>query len=156
MAGAMAAGATSAGQSNGSGVSGSSGGDQSQPRVAVDNGDDEGEAREQAAKHRRRRTAAEARQEMDAKRAMDLLQEQQAAMAAQVQSHQAGAGGFGSEAALSMAAQKFVHEVRQAEARAARKGIEPKHEGRALLELSPMELQQWVQDNLGEESESEY
>ncbi len=114
------------------------------------------EGREQAAKHRRRRTEAEARQESDARKAMELQQEQQAAMAVQVQSHQAGAGGFGSEAALSMAAQKFVLEVRQAEARAARKGVEPRCEGKALLEVSPMQLQQWVRENLGEESDGEY
>ncbi len=156
VAGAAAEGATSADQPNGSGASGSSEVDHVQPRAPSGEGEGEHEVQEQAAKHRRRRTAAEARQEMDAKRAMDLLQEQQAAMAAQLQSHQAGTGGFGSEAALSMAAQRFVHEVRQAEARAAKKGIDPRHDGRALLELSPMELQQWVQANLGEESESEY
>jgi hypothetical protein len=121
---------------------------------SADPGGEDDEGREP--KHRRRRTEAEARQESDARKAMELLREQQATMAAQVQSHQAGAGGFGSEAALSMAAQKFVREVRQAEARAARKGVEPKWEGKALLEISPMQLQQWIREHLGEESDCEY
>ncbi len=155
-AGPAATGATAAGPSGGASGSAGSGGDQGHPRAPAGDDDDEPECREQEAKHRRRRTAEEARKEMDARKAMDLLQEQQAAMAAQVQSHQAGAGGFGSEAALSMAAQRFVHEVRQAEARAAKKGIDPRHEGKALLEVSPMELQRWIQANLGEDSGSEY
>ncbi len=154
-AGGATTGITATGTSGEASGSGGSGGGLGHPRTPIVDDDDEPECREQEAKHRRRRTAEEARQESDAKRAMDLLREQQAAMEVQVQSHQAGAGGFGSEMALSMAAQKFVHEVRRAETRAKRKGIEPQHEGKALLEISPMELQQWVQTNLGEESEGE-
>ncbi len=154
--GGAATGAAVEGTTGGASSSGSNGGGYALPRTPVVADDDEPECREQEAKHRRRRTAEEARQESDAKRAMDLLREQQAAVEVQVQSHQAGTGGFGSEVALSMAAQKFVHEVRKTEARAKRKGIEPLHEGKALLEISPMELQQWAQANLGEESESEY
>ncbi len=156
MAGGAATGTMDTGTSGGASSSGSNGGGLAHPRTAIVDDDDEPECREQEAKHRRRRTAEEARLESDARRAMDLLREQQAAMEVQVQSHQAGAGGFGSEVALSMAAQKFVHEVRRAEARAKKKGIKPQHEGRALLEISPMELQQWVQTNPGEESEGEY
>ncbi len=154
--GGAATGAMDTGTSGGTSSSGGNGGGLGHPRATTVDDDDEPECREQEAKHRRRRTAEEARQESDARRAMDLLREQQAAMEVQVQSHQAGAGGFGSEMALSMAAQKFVHEVRRAEARAEKKGIKPLHEGKALLEVSPMELQQWVQANLGDDSENEY
>ncbi len=156
MVGAVAARAANAGTSRGTGTTGGGDGGRGSAGMPADRDEEDDGGREQAAKHRRRHTEAEARQESDARKAMELFQEQQAAMAAQVQSHQAGTGGFGSEAALSMAAQKFVLEVRQAETRAERKGIEPKCEGRALLEVSPMELQQWVRDNLGEESDGEY
>ncbi len=138
------------------GAAGSGEGRRSSTRVPAGGDGDNADSDEQAAKYRRRRTDAEARQESDARRAQELHQEQQIAMAAQTQSHQAGAGGFGSEAALSMAAQKFVLEVRQTEARAAKKGVEPKHEGKTLLELSPMELQQWARENLGDESDGDY
>ncbi len=156
LAGTAAAMAANTGPSRGTGATAGGDGARGSAGGPADRDEEDDVGREQAAKFRRRRTEAEARQESDARKAMELLQEQQAAMAAQMQSHQAGTGGFGSEAALSMAAQKFVHEVRQAEARAARKGVEPKSEGRALLEISPMELQQWVRENLGEESDGEY
>ncbi len=80
--------------------------------------------------------------------------QQSAAAPAQLESYNAGAGGFGSEAALSIAAQRFVAEVQSAQERAARRGIEPKAEdGRALLQLTPMELQQWVEANLSDDAE---
>ncbi len=128
----------------------------SSTRVATDENGDDVDSGEQAAKYRRMRTDGEARQESDARRAQELHQEQQLVMAAQTQSHQAGSGGFGSEVALSLAAQKYALEVRRTEARAARKGVEPKHEGKPLIELSPMELQQWARDSLGEESDADY
>ncbi len=109
-------------------------------------------------KHRRRGTDEDARcgarEASDRKRAEELRAQQDAAAAAQIQSFNAGAGGFGSEVALSLAAQKFVGEVQNAQRRAARQGVDPKAEdGRSLLELTPMELQRWVDANLGEEDE---
>ncbi len=109
-------------------------------------------------KHRRRRSAEdtrnEAREAADRKRAEELHAQQSAAAAAQVDSFNAGAGGFGSQAALSIAAQRFVGEVQSAQERAAKRGIEPKAgDGRALLELTPMELQQWVEENLADDAD---
>ncbi len=101
-------------------------------------------------------TQAEARVASDQQRALELLQQQKAAESAQVDSYNQGKGGFGSQAALSLAAQKFVLEVQRAEARAAEKGIEPRHEdGRKLLELTPMELESWITANLVDE-DAEY
>jgi hypothetical protein len=48
-----------------------------------------------------------------------------------------------------MAAQSFVLEVQRAQAQAGEMGVEARaQDGRSLLELSPAELRQWVQDNL--------
>ncbi len=75
-------------------------------------------------------------------------------MEAQAKSYEAGAGGFGSETALSIAAHTFIYEVQQAQERAARMEIEPKaDDGRALIELSPMELRKWVEEKLGNDEE---
>ncbi len=109
-------------------------------------------------KHRRKGTdtenRCEAREESDRRRAEELRAQQDAVAAAQIQSFNSGAGGFGSEAALSLAAQKFVEEVQSAQRRAARMGVVPRAEdGRSLLQLTPMELQGWVEANLGEEDE---
>ncbi len=91
----------------------------------------------------------EAREAADRRRALELHAQQSAAAAAQVESFNAGGGGFGSQAALSLAAQRFVGEVQNAQERAAKRGIEAKAEdGRSLLELTPMELQEWVEKNL--------
>ncbi len=85
---------------------------------------------------------------------MELLLQQKAAEEAQLASYNHGQGGFGSQAALSLAAQRFVLEVRRVEARAAKKGIEAKHaDGRQLLELSPMELEEWAGAQLAEDDE---
>ncbi len=108
---------------------------------------------ERSSKHRRTRTDAESREESDRRRALELLQEQQAAMEIQVQSHQAGTGGFASEAALSLAAQQFVAEVRKAEDQARKRGIEARAGEKALLELAPAELRQWINENLGDEAD---
>ncbi len=99
----------------------------------------------------RQRTEADAREEADRRRAAELLQQQQQAIAAQQASHEAGEGGFGSQTAQSVAAQQFVVEVVKAVERARKKGVEPKAEGRELVELTPMELKQWVADKLGDE-----
>ncbi len=107
---------------------------------------------------RRRCTDEEAREEArlaaDRRRAEELRQQQAAAVAAQVNSFNAGAGGFGSNAALSHAAQSFVLEVQRAQERAAAKEIEPKtKDGRSLLQLAPLELREWVTENLGDGDE---
>jgi hypothetical protein len=113
--------------------------------------DDDGGRR--AGKHRRRQTDAEtmeaARAAADARRAEELHRQLQAATAAQEQSDREGSGGFGSEAALSAAAQKFVLDVQKAQAQAHEMGVEARAEdGRALLQLSPAELRQWTEKNL--------
>ncbi len=112
---------------------------------------------ERSGKHRRRQTAAERSEEerkaTDARRAQELQEQLQSATAAQQQSYQEGAGGFGSQVALSWAAQKFVLDVQRAQAQAGEMGVEPTAEdGRSLLQLSPMELQQWREKYLDESS----
>ncbi len=93
--------------------------------------------------------SSETREAEDRRRAQELHAQQSAAAAAQVESFNAGEGGFGSQTALSLAAQRFVGEVQSAQERAAKRGIEAKAEdGRSLLELTPMELQEWVGKNL--------
>ncbi len=119
---------------------------------------DDGDENGKPPKHRRRETDEDARcgarEASDRKRAEELRAQQDAAAAAQIESYNAGAGGFGSEVALSLAAQKFVVEVQAVQRRAARQGVEPRTEdGRALLELTPMELQRWAEANLGEDEE---
>ncbi len=111
-------------------------------------GDDDGG--ERAGKHRRRQSEAEDKEDeraaADARRAAELHSQLQVASAVQEQSFREGSGGFGSEAALSAAAQKFVYEVQRAQAQAHELGIDPYAEdGRALLQLSPTELRQWVE-----------
>ncbi len=112
---------------------------------------------ERAGKHRRRQTEAEREEEerraSDARRAQELQEQLRHASAAQQQSYQEGMGGFGSESALSWAAQRFVLDVQRAQAQANEMGIEAKSEdGRTLLELSPMELKQWTERHLDEGS----
>ncbi len=114
-------------------------------------GRDEQQPEERSAKHRRRATEAEARSESDAKRAMELQQQQSQAEAAQRESFEAGAGGFGSGVALSLAAQRYAQEVQKAQQRAQDKGIEPRADGKDLIQLTPMELQSWIETNLGGE-----
>ncbi len=98
----------------------------------------------------RQKTETEAREEADRRKAAELLQQQQAAIAAQQASHEAGEGGFGSQAAQSAAAQQFLQDVCRAVERARHLGIEPKADGKELVELSPMELTQWVAERLGD------
>ncbi len=122
------------------------------PTMQAD-GDDDGVAQARSGKHRRRQSEAEAAEEerraSDERRGQELRAQLERASAAQEQSYQEGTGGFGSEVALSWAAQKFVLDVQRAQAQAGEMGIEPRAEdGRALLELSPMELKQWVEQNL--------
>ncbi len=129
------------------GDGGSNGGE---TMVRADGDDDTGE---RAGKHRRRLTETEAnetaRREDDARRAQELRRQIDAATAAQTQSYREGNGGFGSEAALSAAAQRFVLDVQRAQAQAGEMGIEPRaDDGRSLLELSPAELRQWVEEHL--------
>ncbi len=119
-----------------------------------DDGHESGEGEEGPPRHRRRRAAEDdkmsAREATDKQRADELRRQQEAATAAQVESYNAGSGGFGSEAALSAAAQKFVREVQRAQERAAKAGIEPKTaDGKSLIEVTPMELQKRVDENLG-------
>ncbi len=109
----------------------------------------EQQAEERSAKHRRRATEAEARLESDAQRAMELQQQQSQAMAAQRESFEAGAGGFGSGVALSLAAQRYAQEVQKAQKRALERGVEPRVDGKDLIQLTPMELQSWIEANLG-------
>ncbi len=116
-------------------------------------GDRDGDSGERAGKHRRRRSdadsAEEARTAADAKRAEELQRQLQIATAAQEQSYREGGGGFGSEAALSVAAQKFVLDVQRAQAQANEMGVTARsQEGRSLLELSPAELRQWTDEHL--------
>ncbi len=108
-----------------------------------------------AGKHRRRQSDADAEQEerkaSDARRAQELQRQLESATAAQVQSFQNGKGGFGSEAALCAAAQKFVLDVQRAQAQAGELGIEARaDDGRTLLELSPAELSRWSEVHLQE------
>ncbi len=112
---------------------------------------------ERAGKHRRRQSEEEARAEeraaSDARRARELQEQLENATAVQTASYAQGSGGFGSEAALSAAAQSFVLEVQRAQAQASEMGVEARAaDGRSLLELSPSELQQWVQEYLGGDS----
>ncbi len=116
---------------------------------AAGHGGEEEQAEERSAKHRRRATELEARLESDAKRAMELQQQQSQAVAAQKESFEAGAGGFGSGVALSLAAQRYAQEVQKAQKRAYEKGIEPRADGKDLIQLTPMELQSWIEANLG-------
>jgi hypothetical protein len=123
--------------------------------VNGDSGDDGGDG---PAKHRRMETEEESRQAAreaaDRRRAEELRAQQDAATEAQVRSYEAGAGGFGSETALSVAAQRYVQEVQLAQRRAARMGIPAKsRDGRDLIELSPMELRKWIDEHLVEEEE---
>ncbi len=150
--------------SGGPGVGAPAGGDAGKPgcsgggSMATDakgaaEGAPEGSDDARAGKHRRTQSEAEAREAernaSDAKRAQELRRQLEQATAAQEQSYRDGCGGFGSEAALSMAAQSFVLEVQKAQAQANEMGIEPRaSDGRYLLQLSPAELRQWVQDNL--------
>ncbi len=115
--------------------------------------DEEEDGSGRAGKHRRRQTDAEAMEDArtaaDARRAEELHRQLQAATAAQEQSYREGNGGFGSEAALSAAAQKFVLDVQRAQAQAHELGVEARAEdGRSLLQLSPAELRQWTERNL--------
>ncbi len=117
----------------------------------VDKGGDDGT---RAGKHRRRQTEAEAadeeREASDHRRAQELQRQLEWASAAQEQSYNSGLGGFGSEAALSTAAQGFVLQVQRVQAQANEMGVEPTaQDGRTLLQLSPAELRQWAHENLG-------
>ncbi len=117
--------------------------------------EDDGDAT-RAGKHRRRHTAAEVEQEeraaSDNRRAEELRMQFEQAAAAQERSFRDGKGGFGSEAALSVAAQGFVLRVQRVQAQAGEMGVEPlAQDGRTLLELSPAELKQWVRDNFGDD-----
>ncbi len=98
----------------------------------------------------RQKTDTEAREEMDRRRAAELLQQQQHAIAAQQASHDAGAGGFGSETAQSVAAQHFLAQVCKAVEQARTMGIEPRSGTKQLVELTPMELKQWVDEHIGD------
>jgi hypothetical protein len=113
-------------------------------RGAEDDADDKGAMRQ--------KTEGGTREDDDKRRAAELLQRQQEAIAAQQASHAAGAGGFGSEAVQATVAQQFVADVCRAVEQARRVGIEPRANGRELVEITPMELRQWIAENLGEES----
>ncbi len=134
-------------------ATGSGPGTTTSARATGDDGDGEGGAR--AGKHRRRQSEAEAAEEeraaTDARRARELQRQLEQASAAQERSYREGHGGFGSEAALSAAAQAFVLQVQRVQAQAGEMGVEPRAEdGRTLLQLSPAELDQWARDNLGD------
>ncbi len=121
--------------------------------VAARRSDGDDDTGERAGKHRRREAGAEdaeaMRVEDDARRAQELRRQIDDAAAAQTRSYQEGRGGFGSEAALSAAARRFVLDVQRAQAQANEMGIEPRtSDGRPLLELSPAELGKWVEEHL--------
>ncbi len=116
-------------------------------------GNDDDGAEDRAAKHRRSTTEAEAREEEDKRRALELHQQQLHAMAAQQASFDAGEGGFGSDTALSIAAQRFVGEVHKALEKAREAGVEPKAGDKDLVELTPMELKKWVRENLSSDAD---
>ncbi len=99
----------------------------------------------------RQKTDAEAREELDRRRAAELLQQQHLAIEAQKASHDAGAGGFGSETAQTVAAQHFLAQVCKAVEQARTMGVEPRAGNRQLVELSPEELKQWVDEHIGSE-----
>ncbi len=145
------------GTSASSGTARATGEEEPQAKSDGDHEDEKGPG-ESPAKSRKCNDAseqqAEARAAADRQRALELLQQQKAAEEAQLASYNHGQGGFGSQAALSLAAQKFVLEVRRVEARAAKRGIEAKHDdGRQLLELSPMELDEWASAKLADDDE---
>ncbi len=132
-------------------------GDKTSGTDAAQRNDGDGETGERAGKHRRRDTGAEsnegARREDDARRAQELRKQIEEATAAQTRSFHEGRGGFGSEAALSAAAQRFVMDVQRAQAQAHEMGVEPlASDGRSLLELTPAELRQWVEEHRESES----
>ncbi len=150
-------GPTQEGGGRGTGEAGATA-DGSTPRTAsaAEGEDAEGGDTTRAGKHRRRQTAAEAEREeraaSDGRRAEELRRQLERASAVQEQSYQYGKGGFGSEAALSEAARGFVLQVQRTQAQASEMGVEPVTcDGRTLLELSPAELAQWEQDNLGDD-----
>ncbi len=128
------------------GVRGASAGTASGSQAGSD-----GQSEERSAKHRRTATEEESREESDARRARELHQQQSVVAAAQAESYAAGTGGFGSDAALSLAAQRYVQEVQDAQRRARAKGIDPRADGKDLIQLTPMELQAWVEAHLGGE-----
>ncbi len=149
--GAPHAGAGAA--AGGNAATGSGPGTTTSGGATMDDGSEDGGAR--AGKHRRRQTEAEAAEEeraaADARRAQELQQQLAQATAAQERSYRDGQGGFGSEAALSAAAQAFVLQVQRTQAQAGEMGVEARAEdGRTLLQLSPAELDQWARDNLGD------
>ncbi len=125
-------------------------------RCAENGGGEDDDGRdEKPPKQRKKQTEEETREEdraeSDRKRAEELHRQQQEAMAAQMDSYDAGQGGFGSQAALSAVAQKFVLLVQTTQARAEAMGVEPRaSDGRTLLELSPEELQEWDKKHLGD------
>ncbi len=119
-----------------------------------DGGEEDDGGDEKPPKQRKKQTEEEAKEEgraeADRRRAEELHRQQQEAMAAQTDSYNAGQGGFGSQAALSVVAQKFVLLVQTTQARAEAMGVEPRaSDGRTLLELSPAELQEWEKEHLG-------
>ncbi len=156
------AGATNGGQANDSAAATSGHERPAAPQAEGSNADgrgagtcgksDDGETQheERSAKHRRCRSEADDRAEQDAKRALELYRQQTQAAAAQKESYEAGAGGFGSDIALSIAAQQFVQQVQEAQRRAQEKGIDPRKDGKELLQLTPMELREWMESNLDE------
>jgi hypothetical protein len=151
--GAAGAGAPAAQAQGSEGGRRSDGGNDLPAGAASSNqGAEDTQSEERSAKHRRTAPEGESREESDARRARELHQQQSLAAAAQMESYEAGMGGFGSDVALSLAAQKYVQEVQHAQRRAKAKGIEPRANGKDLIQLTPMELQAWVEANLsGEE-----
>ncbi len=148
-----AAHAGTGGAAGGSAATGNGPGTATTDGATGDGDGDEDGAR--AGKHRRRQTEAEAageeRAAADARRARELQRQLEQASAVQEQSYRDGQGGFGSEAALSTAAQAFVLQVQRVQAQAGEMGVEARAEdGRTLLQLSPAELDQWARDKLGD------
>ncbi len=101
----------------------------------------------------RQRTDTDQRDDADRRRAAELLQRQQEAIAAQQASHEAGEGGFGSASAQAVAAQQFIADACRAVAQARKRGIDPRTDGKELVELTPMELRRWISDHLGDEAD---
>ncbi len=142
-----AGGTTGVGNGTGGDISNGVGSGRVPVGPTEDGGTDVGQQGERSAKLRKCQSEAEAREEADAKAARELHQQIQQAAAAQQQSFEAGHGGFGSDIALSVAAQQFVLQVQAVQAKAQAKGIEPRAGGRDLLQLTPLELQAWVSEN---------
>ncbi len=77
----------------------------------------------------------------DAGRALKLHQEQEAA----IEAAKAANATFGDQTSMQIAGQLYAHKVDLIKARAVAAGITPLADGRELLQLTPAELNAWVE-----------